>query len=238
MEKLILMCNSGKIIIFINPFSYLILRKKIPIVKNVDKICIDGFLIIFFLNMLSFTNKFKRCSFDMTSIAPSVFRNAYTENKTIYIIGTTQDNLKNCICNIKETQNINLIGFRDGYFDTEDEKNEALTKIKSINPDIVICGMGSPLQEEFLVKLKTIGWFGESYTCGGFLHQTAKRINYYPEWVDKLNMRWAYRIYDEPKLFFRYFKYYPYALLLFFMDYIKYKILNKKNFIYYIFNRQ
>jgi exopolysaccharide biosynthesis WecB/TagA/CpsF family protein len=98
-----------------------------------------------------------------------------------------------------------------------------LENIKELNPDIVVCGMGTPLQEQFLVDLQDTGWNGIGYTCGGFLHQTAGDIQYYPKWVDKYNLRWVYRIYDEPVLFKRYFGDYPKFFWYFMIDYIEYK---------------
>ena len=95
--------------------------------------------------------------------------------------------------------------------------------IKNLNPDIVICGMGTPLQEHFLADLQKLGWGGIGYTCGGFLHQTARDIQYYPEWIDKYNIRWIYRIYDEPKLFKRYFWEYPKFFVYFIYDFYQYR---------------
>ena len=96
-----------------------------------------------------------------------------------------------------------------------------------MHPDIIVCGMGAPLQEQLLVDLQNIGWIGTGYTCGGFLHQIASNIQYYPIWTDKYHLRWAYRIYDEPKLFKRYFWEYPKFLMVFIYDYINYRVSNK-----------
>lgn len=70
--------------------------------------------------------------------------------------------------------------------------------IVELNPDFLIVGMGALMQEKFLLKVKKMGYQGIGFTCGGFVHQTAmNRMHYYPDWVDKMNLRFVYRMYKE-----------------------------------------
>jgi N-acetylglucosaminyldiphosphoundecaprenol N-acetyl-beta-D-mannosaminyltransferase len=204
---------------FLNPYSYLFARKNIELFKSFN-IKIDGIALVKVLHIFGF-KKIKRESFDMTSLAPIVFSESISNNKSIYLIGTKPKVIDKAVFNIENTfDGINIIGFRDGYID---DLNKAIENILKLSPDIVICGMGTPLQEKFLIKLQQSGWNGIGYTCGGFLHQTAASVEYYPKWVDKYNIRWIYRIYDEPALFKRYFFEYPKFLYFFIIDYINYK---------------
>lgn len=67
-----------------------------------------------------------------------------------------------------------------------------------VNPDFVICGMGIVRQEKFLERLKSAGYGGIAFTCGGFISQTAKnKITYYPKIFDALNLRFVYRMVME-----------------------------------------
>ena len=212
--------NTKNLTTFLNPYSYILVRKHKELFKNFN-IKIDGILLVKVLNIFGFKN-IKRESFDMTSLAPVVFKEVIKKNKSIYFIGTQPKIIDKAIKNIKkEFPELNIIGFRDGYI--KNIREDVIKNIKNINPDIVICGMGTPLQEQFLVDLQQTGWEGIGYTCGGFLHQTARNIEYYPKWVDRYNIRWIYRIYDEPKLFKRYFFEYPKFFFYFITDYIKYK---------------
>ena len=77
--------------------------------------------------------------------------------------------------------------------------------------------------------LSKYNWQGIGYTCGGFLHQTANHIQYYPHWINRLGLRAFYRIYDEPKLFKRYFIDYPFAICIIIYDLIKQKFYAKNN---------
>ncbi|MEJ0063686.1 MAG: WecB/TagA/CpsF family glycosyltransferase [Alphaproteobacteria bacterium] len=71
--------------------------------------------------------------------------------------------------------------------------------IMNQSPDAVIVAMGAPRQEMLLLALRDAGYKGVAITCGGFLNQYLEKESYYPKWIDKLNLRFAYRLYKEPR---------------------------------------
>jgi N-acetylglucosaminyldiphosphoundecaprenol N-acetyl-beta-D-mannosaminyltransferase len=219
--RLISKTDNKKLITFLNPYSYLLARNHKELFEKFD-IKIDGMLLVKVLKLFGFKD-IKRESFDMTSLAPLVFEDAIKNNESIYFIGTKPKVIDKAIENIKASYpKLTIVGSRDGYIKNEERYN-LFEEIKALSPDIVVCGMGTPLQEQFLLDLQNSGWNGIGYTCGGFLHQTAGAIQYYPKWIDKYNLRWVYRIYDEPVLFKRYFGEYPKFFFYFLIDYVRYK---------------
>jgi UDP-N-acetyl-D-mannosaminuronic acid transferase (WecB/TagA/CpsF family) len=90
---------------------------------------------------------------------------------------------------------------------------------------VAILGLGSPIQEEFLADLVSAGFLGKIYTCGGFLHQTARgRLDYYPPVINSLGLRWMYRMLCEPHVFWRTLKYYPRNATLLLRDLVSLKL--------------
>lgn len=212
---------------FINPFSYMQLRKHKNLFQSIDRVLVDGQLLVLVFKLLGVAS-LQRKSFDMTSLAVDVFQEAAEYGRRVYLVGTTSVAIEGAVRNIlSRFPNLNIVGYHHGYLDSGDLETQVFSEIRHKSADIVVVGMGSPLQELFLVKLKQSGWQGTGFTCGGFFHQTASGIDYYPRWADKLNLRWLYRIYDEPKLFKRYFLQYPLALWLVFWDF-KVKALLRK----------
>ena len=206
---------------FLNPFSYLLARDNKSQLEAFN-IKIDGGILVLILNLFGF--KCKRKSFDMTSLAPVVFNDAINNNKSIYFIGTKPNVIDLAIKNIQnQFVDLKICGYSDGYID-QDQRLVVFDAINSLKADYVICGMGTPLQEQFLIDLQKSGWAGKGYTCGGFLHQTANGIQYYPSWVNTLGLRAFYRMYDEPTLIGRYFIDYPKAIVIILYDLIKEKI--------------
>lgn len=209
---------SGGLNTFINPFSYLILRKKDVTVRGMDAVLIDGQLLIVFFKLLGVSG-LKRKSFDMTSLATEVFDWATENSKTIYLVGTAEELITQAADNIcTRFPGLKVVGYHHGFLDAVEERYKVFAQINNLKADIVVAGMGTPRQEDFLSELKETGWEGTGFTCGGFFHQTAKGIQYYPPLADRFHLRWAYRIYDEPKLFVRYFVKYPLSLVLIVWD--------------------
>lgn len=205
--------KKDSIITFLNPFSYLFFRKNTKLFQNFDLILIDGISLVVLCKII--TSKVIRYSFDMTSIAPIVFNYCISNKKNIYFIGSREKTINNFIGVIEEGfPGLDIVGFRNGYFKNNSERESVIKQISQVNPDMIIVGMGTPYQEEFLIDLKKVGWQGTGYTCGGFIHQTALGLIYYPYFINKFNLRWLYRIYKEPKLLKRYLFYYPLSFFL------------------------
>ncbi|MFD2512315.1 WecB/TagA/CpsF family glycosyltransferase [Pontibacter locisalis] len=202
---------------FVNPYSMLLLKDETGIVEGVNQWCIDGISFVKIFNA-SFKKNISRYSFDDTSVASIVFPVAKRDNLKVAIVGTEERYIKTAVSNIEEKYNIKVSLYRNGYFNSPEERSQYLKQLLDSKVDMVICGMGTPHQENFLIDLRNIGWDGYGFTCGGYLHQIAKKKNYYPPMIDKLNLRWVYRIVDEPKLFKRYLLNYPLFFLVFFLS--------------------
>ncbi|MAW21314.1 MAG: glycosyltransferase [Flavobacteriales bacterium] len=219
--------NNKRLTTFLNLYSYMIARNNKAVFKEFN-ILIDGIIFVWILKLFGFS-RVRRNSFDMTSLAPIVFKAAIENNNSIYFIGSKPKVIDTAIKKIKaKFSNLNICGYRDGYLN-ENERDSIFNDIISLKADIVVCGMGTPLQEQFLLGLQQSGFKGRGYTCGGFLHQTANNISYYPNWVDRFNLRGFYRMYDEPYLIKRYFILYPWSLIKYLIDSYEYNKEKKRS---------
>lgn len=204
--------NSGKVYTYLNPVSYLSALDNKELFGQFDGAFADGSILVSAIKIV-YGKKITRRSFDMTSMAPLLFDYAENNGKSIYIVASKQDEVEKAVGIFKERYpKLDIIGYRNGYFSSEEEMDIEAKRIVDINPDFVIIGMGVIMQERFLIKVKKAGFKGIGFTCGGFIHQTAKNeIEYYPEWVDRMNIRFLYRMYKEPHTRKRYIQ----AALLF-----------------------
>lgn len=203
---------------FINPFSYLQLLKT-PNIDNVDGFFIDGSF--FRLTYSLFYNKSNVYSFDNSSLAPKIFNRVSNNNKTIYIIGEKKEVLTKFIDNLNSNYpNINIVGFSSGFYNKVHEIN-IFKQIIELSPDYCIVGLGTPKQELFLSRLKSNGFKGIAFSCGGFIKQSSVNFAYYPKSIQKLNLRWLYRFIKEPHTRKRYLIHYPYFIVVFLLNSIK-----------------
>ena len=194
---------------FVNPVSYLTARNEKDLFSKFDGIFADGSLLVMAIRLL-YGKDIVRRSFDMTSIAPELFSYAEKNRKTIYIVASEQEVVEKAIgifC--LRYPKLTFVGCRNGFFSSEKEMDEVAKQISDLNPDLLVVGMGILAQERFLMKVKNAGYKGIGFTCGGFIHQTAIKgteAGYYPNIVNKMNIRFLYRMYKEPHTRKRYLK--------------------------------
>lgn len=193
-----LFTNKAQIYTFLNPVSYLTALNNKSLFNQFDGIFADGSFLVTAIRFL-YWKRVTRRSFDMTSLAPRLFNYAEQNKKSIYIVASQQEQVEKAISIFKKRYpQLIISGYRNGYFISEDEINKEATHIAEINPDFLIVGMGILTQEKFLLTVKSKGFKGIGFTCGGFIHQTSKdEIEYYPTWTNKLNLRFIYRMYKE-----------------------------------------
>lgn len=191
--------SKGKVYTYLNPVSYLTALDNKELFGQMDGIFADGGLLVKAIKML-YAKVVTRRSFDMTSMAPELFAYAVEHDKTIYIVASKQEQVEKAVEIFQERYpEVKFAGYRNGYFSSEEEMDKEAKHITELKPDFLIVGMGSLMQEIFLLKVKSVGYQGVGFTCGGFIHQTSRNeIDYYPAWVDKTNLRFVYRMWKEP----------------------------------------
>jgi exopolysaccharide biosynthesis WecB/TagA/CpsF family protein len=216
-----LLNKSGRLFTFLNPVSYLQARKHVKKYEKFNCLLADGWLFVAALRAIGI--KAHRFSFDMTSLAPIVFQRAIEGKKSVYFLGAKPDEITKFIAIISDHfPDLIIKGYRNGYFTDSKDRSRTIRHIFELSPDIVIAGLGVPLQEKFLIDLQSQGWQGCGYTCGGFIHQTSQGLHYYPDWVNKYHLRMPYRFIKEPHFRSRipdYFKF----IFIFLYDYWQYK---------------
>jgi len=213
--------EKARIYTFLNPVSYLTAVRNEELFDRFDGILVDGSILAAAIRLL-YGKRIRRRSFDMTSIASSLFRLAQYGCKSVYLIGSGQNQVERSADILRrQYPDIRIAGHRNGYFSSVDEMTKACDEIIRLNPDYVIAGMGTPLQELFLSRLKDCGYKGIGFTCGGFISQLSmKGVAYYPEWADKYNVRFLYRFCKERHTRKRYMR----ALILFPLYFLRDKL--------------
>lgn len=179
--------NNGGVFGFLNPFSSLVAPYE-NILYGIDSF----YLAKFFLNV-------KNISFDNSSFAPILLNFCLTNNKSILFIGASEIENKNFIFHIKSKyKNLNCTGL-NGYLDF----NFYDIFLNNNKFDIIVLGLGSPLQENMALKLFNKHKNIKFITCGGYIRQASNGLNYFPNYINLLRIRFLYRFFKEPHVFKR-----------------------------------
>ena len=224
MEEMMPVYDGCKIVTCLNPY-YLVKLKREDYhwYDEFDFIASDGMGPIK-LNKLCGRQKSVRLSFDMSSMTDPVFRDMMKHGESMYVIGAKEGEVDRSVATIKRNfVGIKIAGFHHGYINGC--KSEIISKIINSGAKVCIVGMGAPMQDEFAVLLKRSGFVGSIYTCGGFIHQTQEKMISFPEWSNKLGLRWLYRFFTQRGMFMRLIESYP----KFVVTYIWFLLFQLKN---------
>ncbi|MCF7802580.1 MAG: WecB/TagA/CpsF family glycosyltransferase [Candidatus Marinimicrobia bacterium] len=134
-----------------------------------------------------------------TDLTPEVLGIAEEQGWSVYLLGAKPNVMNNCVRHIRRRfPDLILAGHHHGYFDEVQEKI-ILREIFRYQPDIVLVGMGAPLQEKWITNhlddLEARICFG----VGGlfdFLGGEAPRA---PRWMRNAGIEWVYRFLHQPK---------------------------------------
>lgn len=122
----------------------------------------------------------------------------YKKGKTFYLVGGKLEVIEATVAKLNvEYPDIKIVGWRDGYIKSDDEKEALLDAIAEKKPDVVLVAMGSPKQEllmEEMQKKHSAVYQG----LGGSFDVYAGRVERAPEWWVKHNLEWAYRLIKQP----------------------------------------
>ena len=143
------------------------------------------------------------------------------EGKSIAFVGAKPEIIEKAAENIKnEFENINIVYVQDGYF-KDDER--VMNDLKILQPRLILCALGSPKQEEFIAKSKTMLPDSLFIGVGGSFDVWSGVVQRAPEIYQKLGLEWLYRTVKEPQRFKRIFP----TLPLFVLNVLREKFIPK-----------
>ncbi|WP_440054175.1 WecB/TagA/CpsF family glycosyltransferase [Pseudoalteromonas sp. T1lg65] len=210
---------------FVNPFSYSLLSKNARLLSGLDVVFSDGSLHTKLHNTFNH-NKIQRLSFDFSSIAVDVLKFANETGKSIAFIGAKPGLVDTAVKNYQSMfPNLNVVYQHHGYLNSSELKQQVVAELNIKQPEIIVCGMGTPRQDEFIVELKSeLKTPALLFTCGGFIEQSAIKADYYHPLIKKLGLRWLQRAVLHKHVRRRLVKEYP----KFVFSYLRVQMKNKR----------
>lgn len=201
--------KQAEIISFVNPFSYPIIVKD-GFENKIDHWFVDGAFLCFLTNLFRVQERrIERVSFDFSSIAGHVLSFAKENQLRVGLVGGTNEEVALAKLYFKgRYDGIEIPVALSGY-GVFDDPEPTIDELREAGCQIIIVGMGTPLQEDFSLTLKAAGIRAMIFTCGGFLSQTAKRGDYYRPIIKSLGLRWLQRAVSDSHVRSRLVNVYP-----------------------------
>jgi UDP-N-acetyl-D-mannosaminouronate:lipid I N-acetyl-D-mannosaminouronosyltransferase len=118
--------------------------------------------------------------------------------KNFVIIGSSDNVINRTVSLLKRSYNkINILKFRNGFFNSNHEYEKSIKDIISLKPDVVFVAMGSPRQESLIARLM------EKHSAiymglGGSLDVYCGEVKRVPQILQDIHLEWLYRWFMEP----------------------------------------
>ena len=139
------------------------------------------------------------------SLMGEIFKISASKGYRHYFYGSTDETLEKLYSVLMETYpGIQIAGMYSPPFRsmTEEEDKAIVERINETNPDFVWVGLGAPKQEKWMAahqgKIN-----GLMVGVGAGFDYHAGNIDRAPEWMQKSNLEWVYRLLQDPKRLFR-----------------------------------
>jgi len=115
-----------------------------------------------------------------------------------YFLGAKEFILDQMINKIRaEKPSLKIAGYHHGYFKKE-ELSPLCSQIIKLNPKFVLVAMGSPIQEEIILRLQKEIPHSFFIPCGGSFDVLSGHRKRAPLWIQNLKLEWLYRIVKQP----------------------------------------
>lgn len=121
----------------------------------------------------------------------------------IYLLGASREVIEAAAkCLQQKYPRLQICGFHDGYFSSA-EAPERVRAIRQSGAQILLVGMGVPLQEFFLQENWSELGVNLAVAVGGSFEVIAGKKRRAPRWMQESGLEWLYRLLQEPRRLWR-----------------------------------
>ena len=166
-------------------------------VNSCDLINADGQAVVWASRILGQPLKERVAGIDLME---NLVQLAHKKKYKIFFFGAKEEVVSRVVNNYKIKYSKDIIaGYRNGYFNKEDEVNIA-KQISDSGADILFVAISSPTKENFLYDNKeTLRGVNFIMGVGGSFDVVSGLVKRAPLWMQKIGMEWFYRFAQEPK---------------------------------------
>ena len=193
---------------FINP-DYVLKAHKIPgLIEQMNKFDIvlpDGWGIVLGGRWLGHPVPDRQGNDD---ICPKMFALSAENKWPNFLFGCAEGTPERAAANLEATfPGLPIAGTLHGYWDVtrghpgrydEADVDMMVETINSAEPDILHVSIPTPMQQKWVWQVADRLNVPVIITGGSYLDHLAERVYWYPGWVNKMRLGWAYRLTREP----------------------------------------
>jgi N-acetylglucosaminyldiphosphoundecaprenol N-acetyl-beta-D-mannosaminyltransferase len=149
-----------------------------------------------------------------------LFKRCVQRRYCVYFLGDTNGVVRQFSQAVKEKYHaLRVVGRHDGFFSLDDDANvRIMNEIQRLGPDIILTGMGMPLQEKWAWQAKQRLGKGVIIATGALFRWYTGYEKRAPRWMTQYGFEWLARLATSPR---KHFRRYVIGLPLFFIRIVK-----------------
>ena len=169
--------------------------------KLLDIMYADGIGVHLAARFLGSTIKYSTIS-NATDLNHGLLDAANRHSKKIFVLGSAQDSVDKFVGRVRrQYPKIRVVGFQDGY--TDIDSPALIRHINNANPDILLVGMGQPLQELWYSRYRETLAVPAVVMVGGFIDFFSGHKRRAPLFMRVVGLEWFFRLLHEPRRLWR-----------------------------------
>ncbi len=100
---------------------------------------------------------------------------------------------------VEQVPQHSVVGMHHGYIlNSPALETQVIEEINAIQPDVLIVGFGTPLQEFWIEKNRARLKVSTIYAIGAVMDFVSGRVSRCPRWMGDAGYEWLYRLFTEP----------------------------------------
>jgi N-acetylglucosaminyldiphosphoundecaprenol N-acetyl-beta-D-mannosaminyltransferase len=135
-----------------------------------------------------------------TDFVPALFQRSPGQGRTYFLLGADARTIELAADYARRTfPGWTQVGFHHGYLADESMLNETIEQINAARPDVLLVGMGNPLQERWIHRHRANLDVGACLGVGGLFDHWAGNIHRAPRWILRLGHEWIWLLWQQPR---------------------------------------
>ncbi len=175
------------------------------IIRTADLVGADGMPIVWASRLLSQSLPGR---VNGTDLMYKLLELADQKRYRVFFLGSTAELIEKAMARVRILYpDLQIAGFRNGYFASDDEEQAAVGKIAQANADILLVGISTPLKEKWVRQHIHELNVPVVHGVGGSFDILAGYVRRAPVWMQSMGLEWLYRLLQEPGRLWRRYLY-------------------------------
>jgi len=162
----------------------------------------DGWGIVWASKLQDESSKVQLDRISGTWLSEQIVQHAAENGEKVFLLGAAAGVAEQAANNLSKIYPQLQISWYSGAQTVKVEKNEeasmTIARINAYEPDYLLVAYGSPWQDIWIEDNRPYLRARVSMGVGGVLDEWAGKVRLCPEWIDKLGLKWLWRLLTQP----------------------------------------